>query len=123
MITTTAPATSTLPTEFVPCTDECMFAKGEDCDCHCGGTNHRVGTFGLLPAELLVITRTRAGRRITPILLGDEEYNLAVIFTMEHDEGATKREIAAAYGVSQPTVRRYITRLALAEELEEEFSA
>lgn len=120
MSTTTATlAPVSLPVDFVPCTDECMFAKLDECDCHCGGVGHMVGTNDLLPESMLVITRTRAGRRITPILQGDAEYDLAVIFTMEHDEGSTKREIAKTYGVSQPTVRRYITRLALAEESSE----
>lgn len=115
--------TTSLPVDFAPCTDECMFAKLDECDCHCGGTNHRVGTAGLIPAELMVITRTRAGRRITPILPGDAEYDLAVLFTEMHDEGTTKREIASTFSVSGPTVRRYITRLALAEELDYELAA
>ena len=25
------------------CTAECMFAVGDDCDCACGGRNHRAG--------------------------------------------------------------------------------
>lgn len=115
--------TTALPAKFTPCTDECMFAKGTDCECHCQGVNHQVGTAGLLPAAMLEITRTRAGRRITPILPGDAEYDLAVIFTDLHDSGVTKRDIASEYGVSQPTVRRYITRLALAEEQDYDLAA
>lgn len=31
---------------YRPCDARCMYATGEDCECSCGGANHRCGFIG-----------------------------------------------------------------------------
>jgi hypothetical protein len=106
--------------QFVPCSDECMFAKGTECDCQCQGHNHMVGTNGLIPAEYMQVTRTVAGRLINPTFHSAKQQETAEWMLALHDSGVTKRDIAKQAGTSQATVRRYITRLLLAEEQDSE---
>jgi hypothetical protein len=108
-------ATTTQP--FIPCDDSCMFAKGNDCECPCGGVNHQVGTKGLMPTAHAYVYRTTAGRRINPAL-GDKA-ELAEWMRAQEEGGMTRKEIAKAAKVSASTVRRLIRSLELAEELVE----
>lgn len=100
---------------IVPCDDRCMFAKGDDCDCVCEGKNHKQG-HRLTQAQRTVL-RTKAGRRVSPLRPRTDEYSLGRAMHKDHEAGMTKREIAEAYGMSAPTVRRYITRYLLAVEV------
>lgn len=101
---------------IVPCDDRCMFAKGDDCDCECGGENHKQG-FRLTSAQRAFV-RTPAGRRVSPLQPRTPDYSLGrKMAKMHQEQGMTKREIATALGVSAPTVRRYITRYLLAVEV------
>jgi Helix-turn-helix domain of resolvase len=102
---------------FTPCQDACMYAKGDDCECYCNGENHKVGTNGLIPAEFNEVTRTTAGRLINPVFPDADQAANAEWMLAMHDDGMTRREIAKLAGVAPATVRRYITRLLLAEEL------
>lgn len=100
---------------IVPCDDRCMFAKGDECDCVCEGKNHQQGH--RLTAAQRTIVRTKAGRRVSPLKPRTDDYRLGREMYRMHEDGLTKREIAAAYKVSAPTVRRYITRYLLAVEV------
>jgi DNA-binding MarR family transcriptional regulator len=94
---------------IIPCDDRCMFAKEEDCDCQCGGVNHQRGH--LLTAVQRAIPRTRVGRRIPLLTPGTPEWDIAWAMYEAREDGDTQRDIAAEFGVSAPTVRRYIKSL------------
>jgi hypothetical protein len=98
-------------TAIIPCDDRCMFAKGDDCDCECGGKNHKQGH--KLPAHQREILRTKAGRRVKYLTPGTGDFRFAETLYARRQEGMTKREIAAELKVSAPTVRRYLTRFML----------
>jgi DNA-binding CsgD family transcriptional regulator len=100
---------------IVPCDDRCMFAKGDECDCHCEGVNHQQGH--RLTAAQREILRTKAGRRVNPLKPRTDEYTLGREMFKAHEDGMTKRDIAKMYDVSAPTVRRYITRYLLGREV------
>lgn len=97
-------------TDFiVPCDDRCMFAKGDDCDCYCGGKNHKQGF--RLPAHQREVHRTRAGRRIALLTPGTRDFiQAARVLHLREVEGMTQKDIAASLHMSAPTVRRMITR-------------
>lgn len=102
--------TITLPAStIVPCDDRCMFAKHEDCDCVCGGMNHQKGA--LLTSVQREIPRTRVGRRIPLVTPGTPEWDTAWAMYEAREDGDTQRDIAVAFGVSAPTVRRMIKSL------------
>lgn len=105
---------------IIPCDDRCMFAKDEECDCQCGGKNHQRGHL-LTPAQR-EIHRTRVGRRIPMLTPGTPEWDTAVAMYEAREEGDFQCDIAEAFGVSAPTVRRMIKSLlftlAIAEEQE-----
>lgn len=115
MATTTA-----TKVQFIPCSDECMYAKGDECNCECQGHNHQVGTNGLIPAQYMEKTYTVAGRLINPVFKDSAQESLAWLFISLHEAGTTKRDIAKQFGVSGPTVRRYITRALLGDEQDSE---
>lgn len=94
---------------IVPCDDRCMFAKHEDCDCVCEGKNHQKGH--MLTADQRAIVRTPAGRRVALVAPGTPEFDLALAMWEMEAEGMTRKEIAAAFGVSQPVVRRTLRSL------------
>jgi len=97
------------PEPIVPCDDRCMFAKGDDCDCYCGGKNHKQGF--RLPAAQREAHRTKAGRRIALLTPGTREFiQAARILHLRDVEGMTQKDIAEALHISAPTVRRIITR-------------
>lgn len=96
---------------IIPCDDRCMFAKGDDCDCECGGKNHKQGH--KLPAHQREIIRTKAGRRVRYLTPGTGDFRFAEALYAARQGGSTKKEIAAEYKVSAPTVRRYLTRFVL----------
>lgn len=98
-----------------PCDDRCMFAKGDECDCFCGGENHQQGH--ALTAKQRAFVRTKAGRRVQPLRPRTPEYSLGREMHQMHEDGMTKRDIAAHFQVSAPTVRRYITRYLLGKEV------
>lgn len=100
---------------IVPCDDRCMFAKGDECDCACGGENHQQGH--RLTAKQRSFLRTKAGRRVQPFRPLTEDYRLGREMYRMHEDGMTKRDIAAHFQISAPTVRRYITRYMLAKEV------
>jgi hypothetical protein len=102
---------------FLPCQDACMYANGDDCECYCNGENHRVGTNGLIPVEFNMVTRTQAGRLINPTFPNATQAENAEWMLAQHDAGMPRSEIAKLSGVAPATVRRYIARLLLAEEL------
>lgn len=106
---------------IIPCDDRCMWAQGDDCDCFCGGKNHRQGH--RLTAIQRTVLRTVAGRRITPLTPKTTEWDLANAFAMLEDQGMTRKDIAAQFRVSAPVVRRYITRLLATLEMAEEQAA
>jgi DNA-directed RNA polymerase sigma subunit (sigma70/sigma32) len=101
---------STTTDLIIPCDDRCMFAKGDDCDCECGGKNHKQGF--RLPAHQREVHRTRAGRRIALLTPGTKDYQMAARWLdLRDNDGWTQKEIAHQFNVSAPTVRRLITRL------------
>lgn len=103
-------STITIPaTTIVPCDDRCMFAKGDDCDCECGGKNHQKGN--LLTAVQREIPRTKAGRRIPILTPNTPEWDTAWAMYEAREDGDTQKDIAAEFGVSGPTVRRMIKSL------------
>jgi hypothetical protein len=118
-------STITASALVIPCDDRCMFAKHEDCDCVCGGKNHMRGN--LLTPVQREIHRTRAGRRIPVLTPGTAEWDTAVAMYEAREEGDFQCDIAEAFGVSAPTVRRMIKSLlytlALAGEQAEEAAA
>ena len=94
---------------IIPCDDRCMFAKGDDCDCYCGGANHKQGF--RLPAHMREQHRTRVGRRIMLLNPGTPDFVAARnVLRMRDKLGMSQRDIAAELNVSPPTVRRMITR-------------
>lgn len=104
--------TTTQATDLiVPCDDRCMFAKGDDCDCECGGKNHKQGF--RLPAHQREILRTKAGRRVKYLTPGTGDFRFAETLYAMRQEGMTKKDIAKEMKVSAPTVRRYLTRFVL----------
>lgn len=106
---------STKTKTIVPCDDRCMFAKGDECDCHCEGVNHQQGH--RLTAAQRKIQRTKAGRRVSPLKPRTDDYGFGREMHNLHADGFTKREIAVMFQVSAPTVRRYITRYLLGREV------
>lgn len=104
-------STIALPTATViPCDDRCMFAKNDECDCVCQGENHKRGH--LLTSAQREIKRTDAGRRIRLLAPGTPEFDIAMaMHDLETEEGLTRREIAAQFGVSAPCVRRALRSL------------
>lgn len=95
---------------IIPCDDRCMWAKEEDCDCVCGGKNHQQGP--KLNSVQRTVQRTRVGRRIPLLTPGTPEWDTAwTMLEMRDEDGETQRDIAAALGVSAPTVRRMIKSL------------
>jgi hypothetical protein len=109
-------------TTIVPCDDRCMFAKGDDCECECGGKNHKQGH--KLTASQREIIRTKGGRRVKHLTPGTSVFRFAESLYALRQEGLTKKDIAAELKVSAPTVRRYLTRFmltmaALGQELED----
>jgi hypothetical protein len=98
-------------TAIIPCDDRCMFAKGDDCDCECGGKNHKQGH--KLPAHQREIVRTKAGRRVRYLTPGTKDFAFAAHLASLREQGMTKKDIAEQMGVSAPTVRRFITRYVL----------
>jgi hypothetical protein len=112
-------STITLPAAtIVPCDDRCMFAKSDDCDCQCGGVNHKQGS--KLTAVQRTIPRTRVGRRIPVLTQGTWEWDLAwAAYEMREEQGMTQREIAAEMLVSAPTVRRMIKSVLVTLEIAE----
>lgn len=107
--TTTQPQATDTAQPIIPCDDRCMFAKLDDCDCVCGGVNHKRG--GELTAEQRAIVRTPKGRRIRVLEPGTEAFATARELTLLYDSGSyTREELAAEYGVSDTTVRRNIQR-------------
>ena len=109
---TTIPATT-----IIPCDDRCMFAKGDDCYCECGGKNHKQGP--RLSSVQRTILRTKAGRRIPLLTQGTADWSLAWQMLEDRDEGMSNRDIAAFYGVSAPTVRRLLKSLLFTIEVAE----
>jgi hypothetical protein len=110
-MSTKAKATKSTATAIIPCDDRCMFAKGDDCDCECGGKNHKQGF--RLPAHQREILRTKAGRRVKYLTPGTGEFRFAESLWAKREEGWTKKDIAQWFEVSAPTVRRYLTRYVL----------
>lgn len=100
---------------IIPCDDRCMFAKGDECDCTCEGVNHKQGSL-LTPAQRTFL-RTKAGRRVQPLKPRTDEYALGREMFQMHEDGMTKRAIAAEFEMSAPTVRRYITRYLLGRQV------
>lgn len=98
-------------TAIIPCDDRCMFAKGDDCDCECGGKNHKQGH--KLPQHQREILRTKAGRRVKYLTPATSEFAFAAHLHSLREQGMTKKDIAEQMHVSAPTVRRYITRFEL----------
>lgn len=97
---------------IIPCDDRCMFAKADECDCECGGKNHKQGH--KLTASQREIVRTRAGRRVKHLTPGTQEFTFAArILDLRDNDGWTQKEIASHFHVSAPTVRRLITRYLL----------
>jgi len=96
---------------IIPCDDRCMFAKGDECDCECGGKNHQQG--GKLTASQRTIVRTKAGRRVKHLTPGTFDFRLAESLYAMRQEGMTKKDIAHEANVSAPTVRRLLTRFEL----------
>lgn len=94
---------------IIPCDDRCMFAKHEDCDCQCGGANHQRGN--MLTAEQRKVQRTEAGRRVALFAPATPAWDVAWAMQEMEDEGETRKDIAAAFGVSQPVVRRTLRSL------------
>lgn len=95
---------------IIPCDDRCMFAKGDDCDCECGGKNHQQG--GKLTTVQMYRSRTDAGRIIKTMVPNSSEWKQAEGWLrLRDEEGMTQKDIAAEAGVSGPTVRRAIRRL------------
>lgn len=94
---------------IIPCDDRCMFAKGDDCDCECGGKNHQKGS--MLTAVQREIPRTVAGRRIPLLTPGTPEWDIAWAMYEAREDGDTQKDIAIDFGVSGPTVRRMIRSL------------
>jgi len=108
----TSTTTTQATTIIIPCDDRCMFAKLDDCDCECQGVNHKRG--GELTEEQRTIVRTPKGRRIRPLEPGSWEYATArELFETYEGGGVTREELAAEYGVSDTTVRRYQRRYEL----------
>lgn len=93
----------------VPCDDRCMFAKNDECDCECGGKNHKRGH--LLTDDQRTIVRTPAGRRVNLLAPGTPEFDAAMAMWEMESEGMLRKEIAQALGVSQPVVRRALRSL------------
>jgi len=114
MSTTTKRTRKAAATAIIPCDDRCMFAKGDDCDCECGGKNHKQGH--KLPAHQREIIRTKAGRRVKHLTPGTYDFRLAETMYARRQEGMTKKDIAAEFVCSAPTVRRLITRFMLTME-------
>ena len=104
-------STKSTATAIIPCDDRCMFAKGDDCDCECGGKNHKQGH--KLPAHQREIIRTKAGRRVKYLTPGTRDFRFAESLYAMRQEGMTKKDIAAEMKVSAPTVRRMLTRFLL----------
>lgn len=104
-------STKSTATAIIPCDDRCMFAKGDDCDCECGGKNHKQGH--KLPQHQREILRTKAGRRVKYLTPGTSDFRFAETLYAMRQEGMTKKDIAAELKVSAPTVRRYLTRFLL----------
>ena len=103
-------STVTIPSvSIIPCDDRCMFAKGLDCDCECGGKNHQKGN--LLTAVQRAIPRTKAGRRIPLLTQGTPEWDIAWAMYEAREDGDTQADIAVEFNVSAPTVRRAIRSL------------
>lgn len=98
-------------TVIIPCDDRCMFAKGDDCECECGGRNHKQGH--KLPGHQREVLRTKAGRRIKYLTPGTADFRFAEALYAKRQDGMTKRDIAKETNVSAPTVRRYLTRFVL----------
>lgn len=98
-------------TAIIPCDDRCMFAKADDCECECGGKNHKQGH--RLTATQREIVRTKAGRRVKYLTPGTGDFRFAEALYARRQEGMTKKDIAAELNVSAPTVRRYLTRFLL----------
>lgn len=111
MSTTTKRTARKATVAIIPCDDRCMFAKGDDCECECGGKNHKQGH--KLPAHQREIIRTKAGRRVRYLTPGTHDFRLAETMYARRQEGITKKDIAAEFKVSAPTVRRLITRFML----------
>jgi hypothetical protein len=112
-----SPITTTYKgTKFViPCDEDCMFAAGDECNCACEGRNHQAGN--LLTQAQRKVVRTKAGRRVTPFTPNTADWKWAREMYQQHEAGITKKDIARWHGVSQPTVRRFITRYLLTEAL------
>ncbi len=110
MSTLTATAIRAIPVAaIIPCDDRCMFAKGDDCDCECQGKNHKQGH--RLTAVQREIARTKAGRRVPLLTPRTAEWDTAMAMLEARDAGMTQKDIAVAFKVSAPTVRRLIKSL------------
>jgi DNA-binding NarL/FixJ family response regulator len=92
-----------------------MFAKGDDCYCECEGRNHKQG-HRLTPQQRAII-KTQSGRRIKPILKNDPDYQRAMRAGKLRKNGATNKAIAEELGISAPTVRRLLRRIAVTDAI------
>jgi hypothetical protein len=68
---------------------------------------------------LKVVFVTARGKRVRLLAPGSQERKLAEEIARERDNGVSIREIARSNNLSNSTVRRYITRLLLTQEVEE----
>jgi hypothetical protein len=68
---------------------------------------------------LKVVFVTGRGKRVRLLAPGSQERKLAEEILREREQGTSVRTIAQSKGLSNSTVRRYITRLLLSQEVEE----
>ena len=68
---------------------------------------------------LKVVFVTERGKRVRLLAPGSQERKLAEEILSKRETGLSIREIGREYGLSNSTVRRYITRLLLTQEVEE----
>jgi len=68
---------------------------------------------------LKVVFVTERGKRVRLLAPGSQERKLAEEIMREREAGVSIREIAKSNNLSNSTVRRYITRLLLSQEVEE----
>ena len=68
---------------------------------------------------LRVVFVTERGKRVRLLAPGSSERKMAEEIVRRRDQGQSIREIARSTGLSNSTIRRFITRLLLSQEVEE----
>lgn len=68
---------------------------------------------------LKVVFVTERGKRVRLLAPGSQERKLAELILSKRESGLSVREIGREHGLSNSTVRRYVTRLLLTQEVEE----